>query len=119
MLTRPGILLKIEFAVLFAATVLLYHHFHFSWLLFAILFLTPDPFMLGYLADTRTGPAIYNLGHIVVLPLVLFAAAYFAHHTILLAVAIIWLSHIAFDRMLAFGLKYPTAFKDTHLQHIP
>jgi hypothetical protein len=34
------------------------------------------------------------------------------------AVAIIWFSHIAFDRMLGFGLKYPTFFKDTHLQHI-
>jgi len=25
----------------------------------------------------------------------------------------------AFDRLLGYGLKYPTYFKDTHLQHIP
>jgi hypothetical protein len=34
------------------------------------------------------------------------------------AVAIIWFSHIVFDRMMGYGMKYPTFFKDTHLQHI-
>ena len=32
--------------------------------------------------------------------------------------ALIWLAHIGFDRALGFGLKYPTFFKDTHLQHV-
>jgi len=32
--------------------------------------------------------------------------------------ALIWLAHIGFDRALGFGLKYPTHFKDTHLQHV-
>lgn len=36
----------------------------------------------------------------------------------LVTVSIIRFSHIAFDRMLGFGLKYPTYFSDTHLQHI-
>jgi hypothetical protein len=27
----------------------------------------------------------------------------------------IWIAHIGFDRMLGFGLKYPTHFKDTYL----
>jgi hypothetical protein len=30
-------------------------------------------------------------------------------------IALIWIAHIAFDRLLGFGLKYPTQFKDTHL----
>jgi hypothetical protein len=29
--------------------------------------------------------------------------------------ALIWVAHIGFDRMLGFGLKYPSRFKDTHL----
>jgi hypothetical protein len=32
--------------------------------------------------------------------------------------ALIWLAHQGFDRMLGYGLKYPTFFKDTHLQHV-
>jgi hypothetical protein len=28
---------------------------------------------------------------------------------------VIWVAHIGFDRLLGYGLKYPTAFKDTHL----
>ena len=36
----------------------------------------------------------------------------------LLAYALIWISHIGFDRLLGYGLKYPTQFRDTHLQHV-
>jgi len=32
--------------------------------------------------------------------------------------ALIWLVHIGADRLLGYGLKYPTAFKDTHLQRV-
>jgi Domain of unknown function (DUF4260) len=32
--------------------------------------------------------------------------------------ALIWFAHIGMDRALGFGLKYPTFFKDTHLQHV-
>jgi len=38
------------------------------------------------------------------------------HNTLLFA--IIWLAHIGFDRMLGYGLKYVTFFKDTHLQRV-
>ena len=32
--------------------------------------------------------------------------------------ALIWLSHIGGDRLLGYGLKYSTAFKDTHLDRV-
>jgi hypothetical protein len=118
MLTRPALLLRIEEASLLAAAILLYAHFHFSWLLFALLFLAPDLFMLGYLANPRIGAALYNLGHFLFLPLLLFFVAYAAHRPILVAIALIWAAHIFFDRLLGYGLKYPTQFKDTHLQHV-
>jgi hypothetical protein len=53
--------------------VWLYAHLHFSWLLFAVLFLAPDLFMVGFLANPKLGAAIYNLGHWLLLPLVVFA----------------------------------------------
>ncbi len=29
--------------------------------------------------------------------------------------AVIWFAHLGFDRLLGYGLKYPTTFGDTHL----
>jgi hypothetical protein len=118
MLTRPAWLLRLEEAGLLTAAVLLYVHFHFSWLLFGVLCLAPDLFMLGYLANPQLGAALYNLGHFRLAPLILFAVACGAHRSLPIAIAIIWFSHIAFDRLLGYGLKYPTQFKDTHLQHV-
>lgn len=119
MLTQPSLLLKLEYATLSLATILLYRHLHNSWLFFAILFLTPDLSMLGYLANPRIGAALYNLAHTLFLPLTLFLIAYPTNHPTLIAVALIWTAHITLDRLLGYGLKYPTFFKDTHLQHIP
>jgi hypothetical protein len=119
MLTRPSTLLRIEEAALLLLTLFVYQHLHASWLLFAILFLTPDLFMLGYLLNTRIGAATYNLVHTLTIPLALLLAAYLQHWHLASALALIWTAHIAVDRLLGYGLKYPTFFKDTHLQHIP
>jgi Domain of unknown function (DUF4260) len=117
MLTRPSALLRTEASALLIATLFTYQHLHYSWLLFALLFLTPDLFMLGYLASVRVGAAIYNLAaHTLTLPLALLFISYLEHWH--LAIALIWIAHIAFDRLLGYGLKYPTYFKDTHLQRI-
>ncbi len=118
MLTRPALLLRIEEATLLIATLFAYQHLHYSWLLFAILFLAPDLFMLGYLLNPRTGAALYNLVHTLTLPLILLLVSYTTHHPLALEISLIWTAHIAADRLLGYGLKYPTFFKDTHLQHI-
>ncbi|SFS10668.1 protein of unknown function [Granulicella pectinivorans] len=120
MLTRPALLIRLEAAAILVVTLVAYHHLQASagWFRFAILFLTPDLFMLGYLANPRFGSALYNLGHTVWVPLLLALYAWNAEREATLAVALIWISHIAFDRVLGYGLKYPTYFKDTHLQHL-
>jgi hypothetical protein len=118
MLTSPSILLRIEEAALLLITLFAYQHLHYSWLLFAILFLTPDLFMLGYLINIRIGAATYNLAHTLTLSLALLLTSYIEHWTLVTAIALIWIAHITFDRLLGYGLKYPTSFKDTHLQHI-
>jgi hypothetical protein len=91
---------------------------HFSGWLFAALFLAPDLFILGYLAGSRTGAEIYNVGHTYCAPAVLIAAGWFASSPVSLAIGLIWCAHIGFDRMLGFGLKYDSGFKATHLQKV-
>lgn len=117
MLTQPPILLRIEEAALLTLTLIAYHHLHYSWPLFAILFLTPDLFMAGYLLNPSLGAATYNLVHTLALPFALLLTGYLLHWR-LAPIALIWTAHIALDRLLGFGLKYPTFFKDTHLQHL-
>jgi hypothetical protein len=57
-----------------------------------------------------------------VVPLVAAGYGIGTNHQTVLALSLIWIAHIGFDRMLGFGLKYPTVFKDTHLnpeRHTP
>jgi hypothetical protein len=118
MLTQPALLLRIEEAALLTLTLIAYHHLHYSWPLFAILFLTPDLSMAGYLLNPSLGAALYNLVHTLALPFALLPAGYLLHWHLAPTLSLIWTAHIALDRLLGFGLKYPTFFKDTHLQHL-
>jgi hypothetical protein len=118
MLTKPKILLHLEGAVILVLTIFFYHQLHASRLLFAVLFLAPDLFMLGYLANVGIGSAVYNFAHTYLTPAILLAVAYFASKPQLFPIALIWAAHIGFDRLLGFGLKYPTHFKDSHLQRL-
>jgi hypothetical protein len=34
------------------------------------------------------------------------------------SIALIWFAHIGFDRALGYGLKYPSAFQNTHMGRI-
>ena len=55
MLSKPGVLLRIEGAALFAIVLYLYHSTGAGWGLFLLLFLWSDLFMLGYLSNVRLG----------------------------------------------------------------
>ena len=37
---------------------------------------------------------------------------------VVVAIGLVWLAHIGFDRVLGYGLKYPEGFKETHLQRV-
>jgi hypothetical protein len=118
MLTKPRTLLRTEGALLLLLTVAFYRDGHYPWWLFATLFLTPDLFMLGYVLNVKTGAPFYNLVHTLTMPLLLLLFSLIAPQPQLVPYALIWLAHIGLDRALGYGLKYPTAFKDTHLQHV-
>jgi hypothetical protein len=114
----PGFLLHLEGAAVLLAACVAYHRFHASWLLFAVFFLAPDLFMLGYLVNRKIGAAAYNLVHTYTAPLLVFSILWLANSPTQLPFVLIWLAHIGMDRMLGYGLKYPTAFKDTHLNRV-
>jgi hypothetical protein len=91
---------------------------HYHWWLFALLFLVPDLFMLGYLKNGKWGAAAYNLVHTLTGPLLLLGGGLVFGALQCIPYALIWLAHLGIDRALGYGLKYPTFFKDTHLQHV-
>ena len=117
-LSMPGLLLRLEGATVLTAAVFVYTQLGGSWLLFAALILAPDLTMLGYLLNVRVGSAVYNLIHTYILPALLLAFAWLTDATPGIPIALIWLTHIGADRMLGFGLKYPTEFRDTHLNRV-
>jgi hypothetical protein len=117
-LTKPRILLQFEGAALLFVSAYLYHLFGFSWWILFVLFLWPDLFMFGFLVNQVVGASLYNLVHTEILPIALAAFGFSTHRAQALAFSLIWLTHIGFDRAIGFGLKYPTTFNDTHLQHV-
>jgi hypothetical protein len=66
----------------------------------------------------RFGAQLYNFTHTTTLPILMAGLAYVQHRPECLAFALIWIAHITFDRALGYGLKYPTHFKDTHMQRV-
>jgi len=114
----PGALLRLEGAALFGAAVALYVDQGFSALAFVLLILAPDISLLGYVANERVGAVAYDIVHFEALPLALATVGVLTDSPVPVQVALVWLAHIGFDRTLGYGLKYPTAFKDTHLQRV-
>jgi hypothetical protein len=112
---NPKPLLQFEGAAVLILSVLTYRLNRGGWLEFVLLFLVPDVSMIGYVANARVGCVIYNAVHTYVGPLALGCYAVWSDHRQALLLSLIWAAHIGLDRMLGFGLKYPTRFKDTHL----
>jgi Domain of unknown function (DUF4260) len=114
----PAAMLRAEGAVMLAGSVLLYWANGGSWWLFALLLLAPDASVVGYLAGPRVGAAIYNAFHSYPLPAAVGIFGLLAGAPLAVAVALVWFAHIGMDRLVGYGLKYPTDFKDTHLQRV-
>jgi hypothetical protein len=114
----PRILLRTEGGAVAAAAIAVYFHEGYPWWLFVALILAPDLSMVGYATGLGVGAATYNIAHTYALPVVLAALGVIAGAEVAVQVGLIWLAHIGIDRALAYGLKYPTGFKDTHLQRV-
>ena len=111
-------ILRLEGLILLIGALALYAALGASWILFVVLLLAPDLSALGYLLSPRAGALVYNSAHMYLLPGVLLALGLALNAPLAVQVALIWFAHIGMDRALGFGLKYPTEFKDTHMQRV-
>lgn len=113
-----NILNRLEYGIAFLFILIVYFQMDFSiWLLVVLLFV-PDITLVGYLFNNTVGAILYNVGHNLIIPLILLCIAYLLGVKMLLAIALIWLTHIAMDRFIGYGLKYKDSFKETHMQKI-
>jgi Domain of unknown function (DUF4260) len=114
----PARLLRLEGLAVAIGAIALYFDQGYGWLALLLLILAPDLSALGYLAGSKIGAATYDLAHTYVGPVALGVAGVLAESGTATQLALIWLAHIGADRLLGYGLKYPTAFRDTHLQRV-
>ncbi len=114
----PRVLLRLEGAAVAVAALSIYLHEDYSLLLLAVLALAPDLSAIAFAAGPRAGTIAYDAVHTTSVPVLLGAAGVILPSSTLIAVSLIWLLHIGADRAIGYGLKYPSAFKDTHLGRV-
>jgi len=117
-LSPVPILLRFEAAAALGLGLAAYAYLGFSWWILAASLLAPDLALLGYLGGARAGAWIYDLAHTYVAPLALALVGYLIDQPWLMAGAAIWTIHIAVDRLVGYGLKFPTDPTDTHLSRL-
>lgn len=91
--------------------------FHWAW--HFLIFFLPDIGMLGYLAGPRVGAITYNTLHHQGLALGILLLGLAIASPLIQYAGIIIFAHAHFDRMLGYGLKHFSGFKDTHLGRLP
>lgn len=107
--------LRLEAFVVFAGAILVWIALDGGWMTFALLFFLPDLSFAAYLLGPRVGAMVYNLAHSYAIPAVVAIAGASLDQAPVILAGSIWTAHIGFDRVLGYGLKYPTGFSDTHL----
>jgi hypothetical protein len=114
----PRTLLHVEGLVIGAAAIVLYFHLDYPWWLLVVLVLAPDLSILGYLGGPAVGAVAYDVAHTYSLPVALATIGVLADADPATQIGLIWIAHIGIDRGIGYGLKYPTGFKETHLQRV-
>ncbi len=110
--------LRLEGATLLVGSLVAFSTTRQAWWMVPVTLLAPDLLAFGYLGSTRLGARLYNLAHSILLPAGLVGLSWWQHKPLVLALAVTWLAHIGFDRLLGYGLKYDDDFKHTHLGHL-
>jgi hypothetical protein len=111
-------LLHLEGFAIIAISLYFYKELHLSWFWFFILLFLPDMSMIGYAFNNRVGAALYNFFHTYTLAIIIIIFGVLLSHQWIMAIGLILSAHIGMDRMLGFGLKYATDFKDNHLNRV-
>jgi hypothetical protein len=111
----PRVWLRVEGVTVLAAGVGLYLHLGGAPIALVPLLLAVDISMVGYLVGPRPGALIYNLAHNWAAGVAVLALAWWLGSPAIGLVGAILVAHTGMDRAAGYGLKYPTAFADTHL----
>jgi hypothetical protein len=74
--------------------------------------------MVGYLAGPKVGALVYNLAHNQATGLMVLGAGVVSGVSPLVLAGAVLVGHAGMDRLAGYGLKYPSAFGDTHLGRI-
>ncbi len=111
----PKMLLRAEGVVALAAGAGLYLQLGGAPIAFVPLLFAVDVSMVGYLGGPRSGALIYNLVHNWAAGVAVLALAWWLGSPAIGLVGAILVAHTGMDRAAGYGLKYPTAFADTHL----
>ena len=96
-------LVRLESLALLAGALVLYAHTGAGWGRFALWFLAPDLSFFGWLGGPRAGAVAYNAVHNLAAPLALALAGLALPP--LLPLSLVWIAHIAADRVLGYGLR--------------
>ena len=111
-------LLRLEGIAAIGASIAVYVASGSEWLPFVILLILPDLSIAAYLRGPATGAMVYNLVHNWALAGALFGLWVLLGEPLLFVAGAALTAHVGLDRLLGYGLKYPTSFQDTHLGRI-
>ena len=109
-------LLRLEALAVTLAGLMVWAGMDGGWGWFALLILAPDLSLVGYVWGNRVGAACYNIAHTYAVPLLLTVVGVVFDQRGLVLTGTLWLTHIAADRALGFGLKYASGFQHSHLE---
>ena len=88
------------------------------WWAFGLLLIVPDVSMAGYLRGPRIGAIVYNVAHDLATGVAVAGVGLAIGSVPVTAAGAILVAHSGMDRMMGYGLKLPSSFKDTHLGRI-
>ena len=111
-------LLKLEEFLMFCLALFLFSKLDYGWGWYALLFLTPDLSMVGYVINPRLGSWTYNLIHHKGSAVALYVLGYLLSVPWLMFAGTLLFGHSSFDRVFGYGLKHEDAFQNTHLGRI-
>ena len=104
-----------ELGIFLLCSIIYFHYFHGSWVLYLALFFVPDSSFVFALVSKRITIIFYNLFHHKGAIIVLILIGYFSSNELLIKIGLIFIAHSCFDRILGYGLKYFDSFDHTHL----
>lgn len=111
-------ILRLEGFAVLLTSLYFYHKLGGDWIIFLLLVFLVDISMIGYIKGKSHGSISYNLMHNYVLSLVVIFLGIIFNNQLLTLGGLILSAHVGMDRFFGFGLKYPTNFKDTHIQKL-